>query len=313
MSAQPSIGLIGCGAWGAFILRDLVSLGCRVGVVARSEASRQRAQQGGAAFIRDSVEALEPMDGYVVAASTPSHLALVEQLLDRSAPIFVEKPLGTSREEALRLAPRARGRVFCMDKWRYHPGIRWLARCAQEGSLGTVQGLFLTRVGGVSKSQVNAVWHLMPHDLSIALEILGTVPEPRAATGAVLPNGWAYHAHVILGARPWVVIDAGERRGQHFREVRLVCAEGEATLGNAYAEQIIVRRHSASALGAPERVPIEQSMPLRLELEAFLGFLQGGPPPKSAYDEAMLIVDRMQALQVLAGIDPDKLKEDRGS
>jgi predicted dehydrogenase len=313
VSAPPSIGLIGCGAWGVHILRDLRTLGCRVGVVARSEESRQRAQQGGAAFLRESIEALEPMDGYVVASSTQSHVAVLERLLERPAPIFVEKPLCIHSEDAHRLAPRARGRVFCMDKWRYHPGILWLARCAAERRLGAVQGLFLTRVGGVSRSQVNAVWHLMPHDLSIALEILGTVPEPRAATGAMLSNGWAYHAHAILGERPWVVIDVGERRGQHFREVRLVCAEGEATLGGAYAEQITVRRHSAGVLGAPERVPIEQAMPLQLELEAFVGFLQGGVPPKSSYDEAMLIVDRLQAIQALAGINPDILKEARGA
>ncbi len=307
MSAQPSIGLIGCGAWGAYILRDLLELGCRVGVVARSPESQQRARQGGASFIRDSLEALEPMDGYVVAVSTQSHTEVIERLLERPAPIFVEKPLCMRGEEAHRLAPRARGRVFCMDKWRYHPGIHWLARCAAEGRMGPVQGLFLTRVGGVSKSQVNAVWHLMPHDLAIALEILGSVPEPRAATGSMLPSGWAYHAHAILGDRPWVVIDAGERRGQHFREVRLVCAEGEATLGGAYAEQIIVRRHSTAAVGAPERVPIEQAMPLKLELEAFLGFVKGGAAPKSSYDEAMLIVDRLEALQRMAGIDPDRL------
>jgi predicted dehydrogenase len=309
MTAPPSIGLIGCGHWGAYILRDLVELGCRVGVVARTEDSVRRAREGGAAYTRDTLEALGPMDGYVVATPAQSHAAILDRLLDRPAPIFVEKPLCTRSADGHRLAPKARGRVFCMDKWRYHPGILWLAHCVAEARLGPVQGLYLTRVGGVSRSRVNAIWHLMPHDLAITLEILGALPPARAAMAATLGDGWAYHAHAVLGDRPWVVIDAGERRGRHFREVRLACAEGEATLGGGYAEAIIVRRHSASALGAPERVPIEQAMPLEKELAAFLGFLQGGAPPKSSYDEALVMVERLETLQRLAGIDPDALRD----
>ena len=53
-----SIALVGCGAWGKNILRDLVSLGCEVNVVARSEASISRAREGNARSIVDSVEAL---------------------------------------------------------------------------------------------------------------------------------------------------------------------------------------------------------------------------------------------------------------
>jgi D-arabinose 1-dehydrogenase-like Zn-dependent alcohol dehydrogenase len=48
MLAGTAVGLVGCGAWGRFILRDLVSLGARVAVVARSEESKSRATEGGA-------------------------------------------------------------------------------------------------------------------------------------------------------------------------------------------------------------------------------------------------------------------------
>ncbi|HEY3492094.1 MAG TPA: hypothetical protein VGK43_04020, partial [Solirubrobacterales bacterium] len=48
---SPRVGLAGCGRWGRHILRDLRDLGCEVPVVARSEASRERAAEGGATEI----------------------------------------------------------------------------------------------------------------------------------------------------------------------------------------------------------------------------------------------------------------------
>ena len=46
---RPRVALVGCGRWGRHILRDLIALGCEVPVVARSEASVERAREGGAA------------------------------------------------------------------------------------------------------------------------------------------------------------------------------------------------------------------------------------------------------------------------
>ena len=64
------VGLVGCGRWGRHILRDLRELGCEVPVVARSEASIDRAHEGGASTIVASVEDLAGSDGIVVATQT---------------------------------------------------------------------------------------------------------------------------------------------------------------------------------------------------------------------------------------------------
>ena len=48
MEGALEVGLVGCGNWGRHILRDLVALGCRTTVVARSQESRARAGEGGA-------------------------------------------------------------------------------------------------------------------------------------------------------------------------------------------------------------------------------------------------------------------------
>ena len=76
------VGLVGCGSWGQFILRDLRSLGCRVAVVARSAESRARAD--GAAVVVESIGELPEVDGIVVAA----RFLDIARILSRSAHPF---------------------------------------------------------------------------------------------------------------------------------------------------------------------------------------------------------------------------------
>src|SRR6476646_6231973 len=88
---------------------------------------------------------------------------------------------------ARRLAAAAPDRLFVMDKWRYHPGVAELARIARSGELGPVVGIHSRRVTlGHRYSDVSTVWIHAPHDLAIALELLGSVPEPRHAVAEVV-------------------------------------------------------------------------------------------------------------------------------
>src|SRR6266550_8490738 len=98
------VGLVGCGRWGANILRDLRSLGCSVPVVARSRASVARARDGGASAVVGDVSELSDVDGIVVATTTSSHAEVVEAVLDHGVPVFVENPLCTDADRAVRLS-----------------------------------------------------------------------------------------------------------------------------------------------------------------------------------------------------------------
>jgi len=179
---KPAIALVGCGRWGVHILRDLLSLGCDVHVAANSTASRERAVAGGAASFREHVEDLPAVSGAVVAVPTVWHADIIRRLMPRDIPILVEKPMTPDAEEARQLAAELSGRLFVMDKWRYHPAIEALRDIAQSDEMGPVIGLSTRRLDwGSPHADVDAVWILAPHDLSIALEILGHIPEPRAA------------------------------------------------------------------------------------------------------------------------------------
>jgi predicted dehydrogenase len=292
--------LVGCGRWGRHILRDLRNLGCEVPVVARSEESRQRARDGGAAEIVASVASLDRLDGVVVATPTSTHAEVVEEVLGFGVPVYVEKPLTAGTASARRLAAAAPDRLFVMDKWRYHAGVRELARIASSGELGRVVGLHSRRVTlGHRYSDVDTVWIHAPHDLAIALEVLGELPAPRQAVPELV-GGELAGMTAILGEAPWMVVEVSTLAPAHRRELRLVCEGGVAQLDGGYAETIAVGRLGAISEEGVERRPIPGELPLLAELRAFVGHLRGGPPPLSSAADAAAIVATLEEMISLA-------------
>jgi predicted dehydrogenase len=293
------VGLVGCGNWGRYILRDLVSLGCDVTVVARSEASRERARDGGAAQIVQRDDELEGVEGVVVAALVRERPPIVERLLGRGLVVFTEKPLAADPEVARKLRQASANRLFVMDKWRYHPGVRALASIARSGELGRVTRLESRRLGwGNPREDVDAVWNLAPHDLAIVQEVLETIGEPAWAVGerdGDRPAGLLG----VLGGDPTVVVEVSSRHPGKWREVRLGCEGGVAVLAGD-ADHVVVARDGRD----PERRATPGSPPLLAELQAFVEHLRGGPPPASSAAEATAAVEALAALRALAGLDP---------
>src|SRR4029079_1089487 len=173
--AGTRVGVVGYGSWGGKSVRDLIALGAEVTVVARSDGKRAAALDAGAArAVGASEELPDDLAGLVVATPTTTHAEITEELLPREIPIYVEKPLTCDGVWGMRLAELAPDRLFVMHKWRYHPGVELLGEMARTKELGPVVGLRSVRVGwGNPHPDVDGVWILVPHDLSIALEGLG--------------------------------------------------------------------------------------------------------------------------------------------
>ena len=290
-SQAPVLALVGVGRWGRHILRDLVSLGCEVHAVARSDESIERAREFGAASVSPSIEELPAVDGAVAAPITTAHAEVVRELAQHtSGPIFCEKPLTADLPTAELLVDLCGDRLFVMDKWRYHAGILELARLARSGELGEIQGIALRRVTTrTPHPDVNTIWTHLPHDLSIAIEILGEIPPLTHAVGEFVA-GELRGAASILGSDPWVAIEVSDCAPDHRREARVVGSDAVAILDGGWAEHVTVRRFS----GEDEQISTPGDLPLLAELRAFAEHVTGGPPPKSSAAEGLAVVRRVQ-------------------
>jgi predicted dehydrogenase len=301
-----SVGLIGFGRWGQHIFRDLQALGVRVHVAVPSPQHRQAALAAGAATAHARPCELPEADGYVVATPTATHASVVEELVARQRPIFVEKPLTNDPVSARRLVELAGDRIFVMDKWRYHPGIRALAERAQSGALGEILTIRTFRLGWDNPHRdVDAVWILLPHDLAIVLEILGQIPAARSAFG-VVPGRPGSDLLARLrddGGGVQVTVEISANHPASRRAVVVVGSAGAAQLADSYDDRILIATGAPGrAASKPGHVEVGNAMPLLLELEAFVAHLRGGPPPRSSAMEGLLIVERVDELRRLAGI-----------
>lgn len=289
------------------ILRDLLTLGCEVEVATRNPSSHDALRLAGAAAVVTDVNDLRSLDAAVVAVPTAAHGETVLRIVNLGCPIFCEKPMTSDVATAQRIVDVAGARVFVMDKWRYHPGVHVLRDIAQGGELGPVQGLKTVRIQwGHSHNDVDPAWNLLPHDLAIALEILGYVPAPiyavaeSDANGLVALTAW-------LSAEGWLHCEVSSRSPRHVRSIELRCRDGIAVLRDAYDRHVDVLRTDAGCRqGAPpewERRPFVECMPLRAELAAFVAYIDGsGPAPRSSAFEGLCIVETIAQLHRLAGL-----------
>jgi len=298
------VGLVGCGQWGRHVLRDLLSLGCQCVVADPSAPARARALQAGATGVVTDAQAL-PADlaGYVVVTPASTHHGTVSALLNRGKPIYVEKPLTDQSATALELARRAEGRLFVMEKWRYHGGIQRMAELRRSGELGTPLSLHCRRVQwGQSQDDVNPVWTLLPHDLSIIDHVLGELPTPLTAraercrhTGRPL----SLYAH-LMTRDVAVFVNVSSLAPIKERTVTLNFDQGTLIMANPLADHLLWKPVGGPADAPALTIPVSIRMPLLAELQAFVAHLAGGPAPMASCNEAARSVVLIDALLALA-------------
>jgi predicted dehydrogenase len=139
----------------------------------------------------------------------------------------------------------------------------------------------------------------MPHDLSIVLHWLGRIPPLRFARPALRgPVDHALLAQLGNASGPLVTIDMSIVAPEHRRTFTVVGSKASLELRDSYDTAIRVRRGPpADVAAAEETIAIDQDMPLLLEVQAFLSYLEGGPPPMTSAPEALAIVERTAEIE----------------
>ncbi|MBI4883508.1 MAG: Gfo/Idh/MocA family oxidoreductase, partial [Actinobacteria bacterium] len=296
------IGLVGCGRWGQLILRDLVQLGAVVHVADPHPPSRDDALTIGATSVCRAAAELPAVDGFVIAVPSSLHAEVVESVLDQLVPIFVEKPMTVDVASARRLVESAGERIFVMDKWRYLPGVRGLRDLVRDGRLGVPQSLHTTRVQwGNPHADVDGVWILAPHDLSIALEIFGEVPQPIAAVAHQSAGMLDLVGLLEVGAVSHH-LQVSTRSSRAERRIELHGSLASAVVAGGWDNEISVYDSSSTGEQVCETISLVGESPLLAELRAFLTHLAGGPAPVSSSQDGLRIVEAIIELRRLAGL-----------
>ena len=195
------IGVIGFGYWGPNLVRNFVEApATRVIAVADMNQDRLSLVQRrypGVEVTSDYQELLKNPQIDAIAISTPvsTHFPLALEALQAGKHVLVEKPMTTSSEEALRLIDEAyrRNLVLMVDHTFVYTGaVRKIRDLIANGSLGQVYYYDSTRVNlGLFQHDVDVIWDLAVHDLSIMEYVLDESPIAVSATGIGHVNGAA--------------------------------------------------------------------------------------------------------------------------
>jgi len=197
--AELRVGVIGYGYWGPNVVRNLHRLeNCQVVAICdKNPAALQGARRvyPSVMLTMDSSELLTSAQIDAVAVVTPvwGHFELAKSALQNGKHVFVEKPFtSTSQqaEELIELADRNRLKIMVDHTFLFTGAVRKIRQLVDDRTLGDIYYYDSTRVNlGLFQHDVNVVWDLAPHDLSIMDYIIREKPEAVVATGGKHVNG----------------------------------------------------------------------------------------------------------------------------
>jgi predicted dehydrogenase len=202
------VGVIGYGYWGPNIVRNFQQAeGSRVVAVCdKSDKSLRRAQQAypelRVSSNADDLLTATDIDAIAVVTPVWTHFELAKKALENGKHVFVEKPFTSSTaqaEELIELAERKNLKVMVDHTFLFTGAVRKIHGLIDDGTLGQLYYYDSTRVNlGLFQHDVNVIWDLAPHDLSIMDYLITEKPEAMVATGEGHLNGTADVAFITI-------------------------------------------------------------------------------------------------------------------
>jgi predicted dehydrogenase len=193
------IGVIGYGYWGPNIVRNFHSHeSSEVVLVADTNPqTEQRLHKAhpGIAFTTNPTDVLKSTAIDLVAVVTPvwTHYDLAKAALLNGKHVFVEKPFTCNvgqAEELIELADRKKLRIMVDHTFLFTGAMKKIRQLVDQDELGDLYYYDSLRVNlGLFQHDVNVIWDLAPHDLSIMDHVIGAKPEAIVATGERHLNG----------------------------------------------------------------------------------------------------------------------------
>jgi predicted dehydrogenase len=317
-----NFGVIGYGYWGPNVVRNLASLeGSQVVAIAEiSPTARKRAQKAypGVHVTANSADVILSTEIDVVAVVSPvwTHYELAKAALENGKHVFVEKPFTSNTqqgEELINLAAQKSLKIMVDHTFLFTGAVKKINELLKEGTLGNLYYYDSTRVNlGLFQHDINVLWDLAPHDLSIMDYLLKGSPEAIVATGERHLNGYEdvafmtlyfpekVIAHInvnwlspvkvrttLIGGEKrmlvWNDLEADEKVKVYDKGVKITNREG--------VYELLVNYRSGD-MWAPQ---LEQVEALRQELEYFVTCISSGEEPFNNGCAGLRVVKMLEA------------------
>lgn len=315
-------GVIGYGYWGPNVARNVASLdGSELIAIADSDAAaRERAHKAHpeARILANATDLIRSPDVDAVAVITPvwSHYELARAALDNGKHVFVEKPLtatSAQAEELIALAARKNLHIMVDHTFLFTGAVQKIRQLLQDGTLGSLFYYDSTRVNlGLFQHDINVLWDLAPHDLSIMDHLINIAPEGVVATGQkhlngledvafmtlYFPNQVIAHINVnwlspvkvrttLIGGEKrmlvWNDLEADEKIKIYDKGVNITTCEGVYGLLVSYR---------SGDMWAPQ---LERAEALRQELSYFVNCIDKGEVPHNDGIAGLRVVKMLEA------------------
>lgn len=192
-----NVAQIGVGYWGPNLLRNLsTNANCRVKTVVDLSAERRKFVQNNYPSVHvtdklDDVLSDRDISAVIIATPVASHFKLTMQVLSAEKHVLVEKPMAKSVTEVDQIEALARKKslvAMAGHTFLYNTAVRYVKQLIDSGDMGEIRYIYSQRINlGRIRSDVDALWNLAPHDISIIQYWLGN-PLPVSVTR----SGMAY-------------------------------------------------------------------------------------------------------------------------
>jgi predicted dehydrogenase len=317
-----NFGVIGYGYWGPNIVRNLTSLEDSqvLAIAEMNPAARTRAQKAypGINVTPVALDVILSPEIDAVAIVTPvwTHYDLTKAALENGKHVFVEKPFTSNTaqaEELINLAEKKNLTIMVDHTFLFTGAVKKISQLIDEGTLGKLYYYDATRVNlGLFQHDINVLWDLAPHDLSIMDYLIKTTPEAIVATGQKHLNGHEDVAYMTLYFPEKVIAHinvnwlspvkvrttllGGEKRMLVWNDLEAdekvkVYDKGVDVSNREGVYELLVNYRSGD-MWAPQ---LEQVEALRKELSYFVECVSNGQQPINGGSAGLRVVKMLEA------------------
>jgi predicted dehydrogenase len=193
------IGVVGCGYWGPKHVRVCHELKeVQLAMVCDADENKLKQVRNQYPYVEATTSyntlISNGVDAVIIATPVSTHYKLAKEALLHDKHVLIEKPITASSREALELIELAEKRKLVLmagHTYEYHPAVDYLRDRVNNGELGNIYSIDADRLNlGLYRPDVNVLWDLAPHDISIILSLINKEPVAVSARGThhVDPN-----------------------------------------------------------------------------------------------------------------------------